>query len=420
MTHTVLKNPRQGCELHGALRTVEALSGAAPVVHANSGCVYQHYLASAPAFSTGGTVYGPEVPATEVIEKQIVFGGASRLREQIKNTAKVIKGDLYVILGSCESAMVGDDLAAMTKEARDAGIPAVFFHSAGFRGGSHDGYAGLMKALIKQLPSARSGETIPGLVNVLGIVPGEDPFFKGNLLEIKNLLEQAGLRVNVFFGPGSGVAELEQSRRAEHTLVFSRWGLPAAEELQEQYGIPCAVFESLPLGLDGTEQFYQSLSRTVHIDDAACKTFLAKERDKERYFFKALSHAWYAGALQKSVVLAGDLETVRRFASFLRQTLGMVILRAIITDGPAEMQAKLPVEEIFFTSDSGEIAEIAADAEPELILGSALEAPMARRLGIPLMVIASPAGNIVPLHKTYAGIGGAYFFLEDYAEAAQN
>ena len=34
----VIKNPRNGCGLHGALQTVQEINGVVPVVHGNPGC----------------------------------------------------------------------------------------------------------------------------------------------------------------------------------------------------------------------------------------------------------------------------------------------------------------------------------------------------------------------------------------------
>ncbi len=34
----IIKNPRNGCALHGALQTVQEIDGVVPVVHANAGC----------------------------------------------------------------------------------------------------------------------------------------------------------------------------------------------------------------------------------------------------------------------------------------------------------------------------------------------------------------------------------------------
>ena len=39
----VIKNPRNGCALHGALQTVQEIKGAVPVVHANAGCGVVNY-----------------------------------------------------------------------------------------------------------------------------------------------------------------------------------------------------------------------------------------------------------------------------------------------------------------------------------------------------------------------------------------
>jgi nitrogenase molybdenum-iron protein beta chain len=423
--HEVLKNPRQGCSLHGALQTVEALSGAVPIVHANAGCVYQHYLADRAGHLAEGNVYGPEIPATEVIEKQVVFGGASRLREQIKNTAKVIEGSLYVILGSCEAAMVGDDLAAMTKEALDVSLPVVFYFSAGFKGAVHQGYAGVMHSIIRQLPEVKqiNREKIPGLVNILGILPKADIFYKGDILEMKRILGAAGLEANAFFGPRDGVAGLERSAQAEHTLVFSHWGIPGARELRERYGIPYTVFESLPLGIEEVKTFFERLASSISVDKEGFRDFLGREEETYRYFLKSLADTYYGEGLQKNIILVGDTNTVHRLGCFLPQAAGAVIHTSILTDvyGYSKEENR-PMPEglsgrVFHTSGGAEIEQIIDGAGAEMVLGSALEAGAAEQLKIPHLTVSAPNGSQVLLHKTYAGIAGAYFLLEDYANA---
>ena len=77
---------------------------------------------------------GLATPASNIFEKQVVFGATARLREQIKNTAKVVDGELLVVLSSCATEMIGDDVPAMAKEARDQGLNVLSIASAGFRG----------------------------------------------------------------------------------------------------------------------------------------------------------------------------------------------------------------------------------------------------------------------------------------------
>lgn len=353
-----------------------------------------------------------------------MFGGASRLREEIKNAAKVIDGSLYVILGSCEAAMVGDDLATMAREARDISLPVIFYPAAGFRGGAHSGYANLTKALIRQLPEIKPliTEKTKGLVNVLGILPKTDIFYKGDLTEIRRLLEVAGLEVNTFFGSEDGVDSLERLAQAEHTLVFSCWGLAPAEQLKEQYGIPYTLFDSFPLGLDDTRQFFTALSLSVKIDEEKTWIFLEKEERQYRYYLDSLADVYFTESLGKNIAIVGDTAAVKRIGPFLEHDLGAVSLTAVITDRYGREDEKQPLPaglgaRVFESADNGEIAEILKGSAAELILGSTLEAPVAHYIGIPHLIISAPNGGQVLLHKTYTGITGAYFLIEDYAGA---
>lgn len=148
----ILYQPRNGCALHGALKTLEAMRGAVPIVHANAGCAVQNFLANRASGFGATEINGLTVPGTCLQERHVIFGGASRLREEIKNTVKVISGELYVVLGSCEAAMVGDDIEGMAKEAREQGFPVLAAVPAGFSGDSHAGYSILMENLVREVP----------------------------------------------------------------------------------------------------------------------------------------------------------------------------------------------------------------------------------------------------------------------------
>ena len=82
MTQQII-NARNGCLLQGVLNATKAVGGFVPIIHSNPGCGFQGYLG-------GSLLDGPfgnegDIPATNVSEKHVVFGGTSRLREQIKN-----------------------------------------------------------------------------------------------------------------------------------------------------------------------------------------------------------------------------------------------------------------------------------------------------------------------------------------------
>ena len=270
-----IKNPRNGCALHGALMTASAIRGVTPIVHSNSGCAVQNYLSENFAARLGGL----EIPGTNVLEKQVIFGGGSRLREQIKNTVKVLDGSLYIVLNSCESAMVGDDIPGMAKEAAERKEPVICTQAAGFHGTSHHGYSRAMWDLID---GAASLGFSPGeergrcgrLVNVFGIAPGINAHFRGDLLELRRVFRSLGMEANIFFAPGAGAAELARAPSASLDISFSKWGGFVCDRMEEKYGTPKLEFGFVPVGFEATREMVLAIAERISPDDGAVDGFL--------------------------------------------------------------------------------------------------------------------------------------------------
>jgi nitrogenase molybdenum-iron protein beta chain len=245
-----IKGPRVGCNFHGALDTITKIEGVVPIVHSTPGCVIQHYHAARAGRCTGSFLQGFEIPSSNVYEKQIIFGGASRLREQMKNAVKIFAGDLYIALPGCEAEMVGDDMVSMTAELAGQGVPVICYEGAGFKGDAYSGYEGAAAAIFAQLPGVSDIPAGSGgrSINILGLVPGQDPYWQGNLEELRRVFGSLGVRVNTFFGYGQGLESWKRAYRADLTIVLSKWGLRAAKKLEEQYGIPCLELNGAFLG----------------------------------------------------------------------------------------------------------------------------------------------------------------------------
>ncbi|MEI7789062.1 MAG: nitrogenase component 1, partial [Chlorobiaceae bacterium] len=138
MAHHI-EGSRNSCALHGALQVIEAIEGVVPVIHSTAGCGVQHFLGVNRLNAGADRFGGPPVSNSNISEKHVVFGGSSRLREQLKNTVKIVEGDLYVIVTGCSTEMVGDDIPAMTKEGRDQDFQVIYANTPGFRGDVHLG-----------------------------------------------------------------------------------------------------------------------------------------------------------------------------------------------------------------------------------------------------------------------------------------
>ncbi|MDR3146477.1 MAG: hypothetical protein LBU21_09380 [Treponema sp.] len=421
-----IKAPRLGCNFHGALDTVIRIEGAVPLVHSTPGCVIQHGRALCAGGSLSPFFQGFEIPSSNVYEKQIIFGGASRLREQMKNAVKVFSGDLYVVIPGCEAEMVGDDSAAMTAELAEQGVPVVCYEGAGFKGDSYSGYAGVMEAIFAQLPGvigipAGNGERS---VNILGLVPGQDPFWQGNLEELGRIFGSLGVRVNGFFGYGQGLESWKRAYRADLTIVLSKWGRRAAKLLEEQYGIPCLELNGAFLGERETAAALKKAAAFLGLSERGLEPFLREEKGRFVYALGQIKEYYYQYHFQRGYAVVGDEGTILRYGKFLGGILGFSLKAAIVTDAPEGEPDQLPrdrlplgetagfAEQVYFSRDEGQIAEIISDTALGLLLGGAREKELARNLTLPLLTVSAPAGKVI-LNRSNVGYAGAVSFLEE-------
>lgn len=421
----VIKNPRNGCALHGALQTVQEIEGVVPVVHANAGCGVINYLADKTLGTGEGRYSGFAIPGTTVQERHVIFGGASRLREQIKNTIKVVNGQLFVVLNSCESAMVGDDVDAMTREIVEQGEPVVNTLVAGFNGGTHYGYERILADILKSIDDVKNTtkKTDAKLVNIFGIIPGKDPFWQGNLEEIKRILEGVGLKANLFFGVYGQAADLENAKNAAVSIVFSRWGELPAKVLNENHKVPFIIEQALPVNYSEEKQLLEKLIDYTDIDEAAIDDFIDSEEKYEKNYLSRIRNDIFELNPGKRAVLVGDEAQVIRYGKILSKVLGIRAYAAVITDANRKdedhitdntLLLKQIAEDYYITSDQKDIDDIIRRSGADIIIGSSLEKTEAEKQGSSLIELSYPIYHKSILNQPTAGIRGQIRFIQEF------
>jgi nitrogenase molybdenum-iron protein beta chain len=424
-----LEGSRNSCALHGALQLFEAIDGVVPVIHSTSGCGVQHYL-GVTRLTGGNDAFGsPAISSSNIGQKHVVFGGGSRLREQLKNTVKVVRGDLYAIVTGCSTEMVGDDIPAMAKEGRDQDWPVIYTNTPGFSGDVHHGYHLAVKALIEQLPDVwkERQENSPGLVNIWGIIPNQDPFWRGNLQELGRLLEGIGLVPNLLLGSEQTIASWKQVPGAVINLAFSPWGELPAGLLEERYGTASIILDSVPLGT-AASLLLRRLTKQLELDSVRTEEFIAREESRLNHQFARLADSYYRTGFQREFALVGESAQVLGIGEFLVKSFGLLPRTLVITDNPSETGQERVLSrlasivsgydtEIVFSEDGREISEAVRAGEAQLILGSSLEGDVARELGVPFLALSFPLADRIVLDRSYAGYRGASTLLEDIGSA---
>jgi nitrogenase molybdenum-iron protein beta chain len=427
ISQQVIHSNRNGCALHGAVKALNAIGGIVPIVHSSAGCsIFSGLQENLPDGSNGLYYRGyMETPATAITEKQVIFGGAARLREQIKNTVKVMAGDLYVVVTGCAPELVGDDTPAMVREAQEQGFPVIAVSAPGFKGSVYRGYEWTLKALIEHVSSQSSPP--PGddrLVNILGIVPKQDVLWEGNLQEIGRLLAMAGWQGNRLFGFGASLDDWRRIPAAALNLVLSPWGLPAARILEERFGTPYLYWGYIPVGEKDTSALLRELAARLPVDGDRLESIFQTERKRLDYQLQKLAQLYIRMDFQKEIALVGETSGVVGISRFLQEDFGQTVKQVIITDHPDEalrpeilkaLNGYRPVEALF-SSDGKTTSERLLEVQPEAILGSDLEQEVADERSIPLLKISSPVRDRVFLEHTYCGYSGAINLLQDFSE----
>jgi nitrogenase molybdenum-iron protein beta chain len=408
------------------------------IIHGSAGCGgnIAGALNAGAGYIGGGYCGGYALPSSNVVERDVVFGGEGRLREQIQSSLELLDGDLFVVITGCMVDMIGDDTLSVAAEFKNAEKPVIAVPTPSFKGNAFYGYELLMKGLIGAYIEP-SGEKDPLSVNVLGIVPAQDVFWKGNLRELKRLLERLGLKVNTFFGEGETLEDFKHAGRAALNIVVSNsFGIDSAKYFEEVHGIPYIV-TPFPIGAAAGENFLKTSGAALGIDPAVADRVIAEEKKVYYNYLERIADLYNDIDLQRYAVVVGDSSYAPALTRFLSDELGWLPELAVVTDLPDETRRKTLDAQfegldsglkpaVRFDSDASSVKKYMRDVWPRnrnnkyydsfgpaVILGSSFERDLAQEFGFPLVPVSFPLTGRCVMNRAYAGFTGGLSLTED-------
>lgn len=423
----IIQAPRYACSLGGGMQSVLAIHRAIPIVHSTMGCAYQLNLGLCLSSGWQGTGYvgGSFTPCSRIYQKEVIFGGEERLRQQIANTLEIMDGDLFVVLTSCVVELMGDDIAGVVKEFSSAEVPVVYVLTGGFKGNSFRGYELLLEALIDQLLEKPTKKE-KNLVNVLGVIPYQDVFWRGNLREIRRLLEKLGLKANMLFGHREyGLDSWKRSSSAELNIVLSPWvGIGPARKFEKKFDIPYLVFPQLPVGPTETSKFLREVGNRLHLEPGLVEKVIAEEEREVYYYLEDVGDIYVDLGYSFDFVMIGDSNYVIGVTKFLTNVMGFIPLLAVATDDPPDEYRNTILNElsnlnhrlkpeVLFENNAGVIWDAARKTEANLFMGSSFDVHLARDLGAAHLSICWPITDRLITDNTYCGYKGAREIVSD-------
>jgi nitrogenase molybdenum-iron protein beta chain len=407
-------------------------------VHGSAGCGgnIANAINAGAGYIGGGYCGGYALPSSNVVERDIVFGGESRLREQIQSSLEIMDGDLFVVVTGCMVDMIGDDTIAIAAEFKNAEKPVIAVPTPSFKGNAFKGYELLFKGLIDKYIQP-SSEKEPLSVNVLGIAPVQDVFWKGNLREIKRLLEKLGLKVNTFFGEGETLDNFKRAGQARLNIVASNTvGIDSAKHFEEVHNIPYIV-TPFPIGALAGETFLKTVGTALNIDTTRINRVIAEEKKVYYDYMERIADIYNDVDLQRYAVVVGDSGYAPALTRFLSDELGWLTELAVVTDLLDEPQQETVRAQfsglnsglhpaVYFDSDASSVKKYLRNLwppnrnsryydalNPAVVVGSSFERDLAQEFGCPLVPVTFPLTGRCVMGRAYAGFTGGISLTED-------
>jgi nitrogenase molybdenum-iron protein beta chain len=183
-------NPAHACQPLGAELAAHGFEGTLPFTHGSQGCssyyrstLNRHFREPAPAVSDAMT------------EDGAVFGGQANLHEGLENALALYHPKMIAVFTSCMPEVIGDDLSAFIKNARQKGhvpkdFPVPFANTPSFSGSHVHGYDSMLLSILQTLTE---GKKVEGrCTGKLNLIAGFDTN-TGNYREYRRILEAFGI-----------------------------------------------------------------------------------------------------------------------------------------------------------------------------------------------------------------------------------
>ena len=425
-----LEAPRYSCALAGAYGTTLGINGGVPILHSGAGCGIGQLFGTlyAGGQAAGGNEGGTSTPCSCLVEEHVIFGGEEKLRNLIQSTTEIFNGELFVVISGCVPSLIGDDVDAVVGEFRDK-VPIVHVKAPGFSGTSFEGYELLFEALTDQLLTPKPKQK--KLVNILGIVPYNHVFWKGELTTVKKLLADIGIEANMIFIEPNGLESIDKIPAAEYNIVLSPWnGHRAAKKLKNKFGTPFISFPGVPVGPKQTSEFLRKVAEKLSIPLDEVEEYIKEE---ERWSYRYLEYPGDAIILVRPhsyFAVVADSNAAISITKCLTNEIGYLPDIIQITDNPPlEYREKIVQEildnidtvvkpDIVFEADTYKIRKNLEDRPFLFLLSGSLEAPTAMEdFGAFHISAAFPIYNRSILVHNYAGYEGGLRLVEEIVAA---
>lgn len=246
------------CSSNCALCQLCMIRDAAVVNHAPIGCSgdfsQYNFLFRSGLKTRHFDVRNTHLINTNLEERDMVYGGASKLEQGIREAKKRFSPKAIFVTTSCASGIIADDIESIAESMeKEVKVPVIPIYCEGFRSkiwatGFDAAYHGILKKIVKKPKEKRRD-----LINVINFW-GSDVY--------TDLFGKIGLKPN-YIVPFSSIEQLEKISEAAATVqMCSTLGTYLAAGLEKKFGVT-EIKSPPPYGIAGTDSWLREIGKAV-------------------------------------------------------------------------------------------------------------------------------------------------------------
>jgi len=345
-------NPAKACQPLGAVFAAHGFARTLSFVHGSQGCVAYYRSHFSRHFKEPTSAV-----SSSMTEDAAVFGGMNNMIDGLSNAYTLYKPDMIAVSTTCMAEVIGDDLDAFIKNAKQKGsVPesfdVPFAHTPAFVGSHITGYDNALKGVLQHFWDGKA-KTAPVLERVpnesINFIGGFDGNVVGNMKEVRRILDLFGADYTILCDPsqawntptdgefrmydgGTTKEEVERALHAKATIVFQAYSAEKTAKYIAEKGQEVVLLHS-PLGIQGTDEFIQAVAR---LTGKPVPAELEKERGR---LVDALADS-QAHLHGKRYALYGDPDPMLGLTRFLLE-LGAEPVHVLSTNGGEEWAGKV-------------------------------------------------------------------------------
>ena len=399
----------------GTLRVASSFKNVHAIMHAPLGDDYFNVMRSMLERSRDFT----PVTASIVDRHVLARGSGEKVVENIKRKDKEDSPDLILLTPTCTSSILQEDLQNFVNRASlESNCDVILADVNHYRVNELQAADRTLEQIIRfYLEKALKNKelnidkTSKPSANIFGMFTLG---FHNNhdCKELKKLLNDLGISVNLIVPEGGSIGELKNLTRAWFNIVpYREVGLMSAVYLKNEFNMP--YISTTPMGIINTAAFIREIVQTVN---SLANDFSSKKKFNDLPFpnFEPLNGekyidqqtrfisqaAWFSRSIDcqnltgKKTVVFGDATHAACITKILVREMGLKVACAgTYCKHDADWfreQVAAYTDQILITDDHTQVSDMIARIEPAAIFGTQMERHVGKRLDIPCGVISAP------------------------------